>query len=144
MGSWVEDEDGDIATLWAGVPRQRSARERDVRSESELVDEEPIADKQRRLHASAWNPEGLRKQWRVPRKIAITGRRPMMNARARTTSDGRGLLCGARRGGGNLLRGESLPIVMPPIEYQSEHEVETQKSVVRITPELSCEGIIKQ
>ena len=46
----------------AAVSRQRVARERDVRPETELVDEEPIAHEKGRLHAAAWNPEGLGEQ----------------------------------------------------------------------------------
>ena len=85
------DKDRDVAALGASVARQITARERDVRAETELVDEEPIADEKRRLHAAAWNPVGSRRAAVGCRgQIASTGRMLMMNARPRTASDARG------------------------------------------------------
>ena len=53
------DENGDITAFGAGVAGERVAREWDVRSEAKLVDEEPVADEQSRLHATARYAEGF-------------------------------------------------------------------------------------
>ncbi len=52
-------EDDDLAARRIGVARQRHARERDVRAVDELVDEEPVADEQRRHHAPRGDAERL-------------------------------------------------------------------------------------
>ena len=55
-------EHDDVAVLGARVARQMRVRERDRRTVGELVDEQPVADEQRRNHASRRNAERLDEQ----------------------------------------------------------------------------------
>src|SRR5687767_9302043 len=59
---WRRGKDDNVTTLRVGISRQRVIRERNVGPESKLVDEEPVTDEERRLHAAARNAIRFGKQ----------------------------------------------------------------------------------